>query len=112
MTVVDECSRIPEIQKSLRVYNNFTWEITVNGHILKSDNAIFSSLSQSVASFGEVLSFINECDICAGNNDTSFQIFYTTKESNFVDLSGECAFDYVCITVLLLSDLGNINSLL
>ena len=98
MTLVDEYSRIPEIQKSLRVHNNFTWEITVNGHILKSDNAIFSSLSQSIdslSSFSKVLSFVNECDICAGNNDVSFQIFHTTNENNFVDSFGECAFDYV-----------------
>ena len=91
MTFVDECSRMPEIQKSLRVHNNFTWEISVNGHILKSDNAIFLSLSQSIyslSSFSEVLSFVNECD--AGNNDVSFQIFHTTKENNFVDSSGEC----------------------
>ena len=43
--VVDECTRAPEIQKSLRVHGNFTWQMTVNGHILKSDSVIFSTIN-------------------------------------------------------------------
>ena len=95
--LVDECSGIPEIQRSVRVHNNFTWEITVNGYILKSDSAIFLTLSQfidSLSSLSKVVSFVNECDICPGNNDASFHILCSTKR-NFTDLSGECTCDYV-----------------
>ena len=95
MKLVDECTRAPEIQKSLRVHGNFTWQMTVNGHILKSDSAIFSTLSPSIdslSSFNEVLSFINECDVCPGNGDASFQIFLTAKEGNFTNSSGKCTF--------------------
>ena len=51
MTVVDECSRIPEIQKSLRVQDNFTWEITVNDHILKLYFQAFSNQLAKVVFF-------------------------------------------------------------
>ena len=95
MKLMDECSSKPEIQKSLTVNSNFTWQITVNGHILKSDSALFSTLSQSIdslSSFSKVLSFVNEHDVCPGNNDASFQVIITTKECNF---TGESTFDYL-----------------
>ena len=99
----------PEVQKSLSVHTNFSWQITVKGHILKSDSDVFSTLSQSIdslSSLNQVLSFVNECAICSGNDDASFRTFLTNKENNFTDISGECIFNHVIVYVYVLSVLG------
>ena len=90
-----ENGKLPQLMWSFEITSDRTWVLLVKEKAILWNAQVFSSaavLSQflfSVEDIVKVLSFLDKCVICCGNNDPKFQGLATFRNGKFMNKSGK-----------------------
>lgn len=79
------------LTRSLVIHQDCSWQVQTEGKRLTCSSSMLSVLPQVVSSVADVqniITFIDSCTTCAGNDDEKFTPLIAARKGAFMDASG------------------------